>query len=50
MIRAQLRGHAGYRAIQTIHGIGPTVAAILVAEMVTSPGSIRRRRCARGRD
>jgi transposase len=33
MIRAQLRGHGGYRAIQAIHGIGPTVAAILVAEI-----------------
>jgi transposase len=33
MIRAQLRGHTGYRAIQAIHGIGPTVAAILVAEI-----------------
>jgi transposase len=33
MIRAQLGGHAGDRAIQAIHGIGPTVAAILVAEI-----------------
>jgi transposase len=33
MIRAQWRGHAGYRAIPAIHGIGPTVAAILVAEL-----------------
>jgi transposase len=32
-IGAQLGGHAGYRAIQAIHGIGPTVAAILVAEI-----------------
>jgi transposase len=33
MICAQLRGHAGYRAIQAIRGIGPTVAAILAAEI-----------------
>jgi transposase len=28
-----LRGHDGYRAIQQINGIGPTMAAILVAEI-----------------
>ena len=27
-IRDRLRGHQGYRAIQAIHGIGPTMAAI----------------------
>ena len=32
-IRGRLRGHLGYRAIQAIHGIGPTMAAILVAEI-----------------
>jgi transposase len=32
-IRQRLRGHRGYRAIQAINGIGPTVAAILVAEI-----------------
>jgi transposase len=32
-IRRQLRGHDGYRAIQAINGIGPTMAAILVAEI-----------------
>jgi len=32
-IRSRLRGHDGYRAIQQINGIGPTMAAILVAEI-----------------
>jgi transposase len=32
-IRQRLRGHQGYRAIQAINGIGPTMAAILVAEI-----------------
>jgi transposase len=32
-IRRRLRGHVGYRAIQAINGIGPTMAAILVAEI-----------------
>jgi transposase len=32
-IRERLRGDRGYRAIQAIHGIGPTMAAILVAEI-----------------
>jgi Transposase len=32
-IRERLRGHVGYRAIQAINGIGPTMAAILVAEI-----------------
>ena len=32
-IRSRLRGHRGYRAIQAINGIGPTMAAILVAEI-----------------
>jgi transposase len=32
-IRGRFRGHAGYQAIQAIHGIGPTMAAILVAEI-----------------
>jgi transposase len=32
-IRRRLRGHGGYRAIQAINGIGPTMAAILVAEI-----------------
>jgi transposase len=32
-IRRRLKGHAGYRAIQAINGIGPTMAAILVAEI-----------------
>jgi transposase len=32
-IRRRLRDDRGYRAIQAIHGIGPTMAAILVAEI-----------------
>jgi transposase len=32
-IRDRLRGQRGYRAIQAINGIGPTMAAILVAEI-----------------
>jgi hypothetical protein len=32
-IHRQLRGHRGYRAIQAINGIGPTIAAIVVAEI-----------------
>jgi transposase len=32
-ITSRLRGHVGYRAIQQINGIGPTMAAILVAEI-----------------
>jgi transposase len=32
-ITSRLRGHDGYRAIQAINGIGPTMAAILVAEI-----------------
>jgi transposase len=32
-IRSRLRGHRGYRAIQAVNGIGPTMAAILVAEI-----------------
>jgi transposase len=32
-IRERLQGDRGYRAIQAINGIGPTMAAILVAEI-----------------
>jgi transposase len=32
-IHRRLRGHRGYRAIPAINGIGPTIAAILVAEI-----------------
>jgi transposase len=32
-INAQLRGHAGYQAVQAINGVGRTIAAILVAEI-----------------
>jgi transposase len=32
-IHRQLRGHRGYRAIHAINGMGPTIAAILVAEI-----------------
>jgi transposase len=46
-IYPQVHGQRGYQAIQAINGIGPTIAAILVAEIgdVAPP-----RRCARGRD
>jgi transposase len=32
-IYPQVRGHRCYQAIQAINGIGPTIAAILVAEI-----------------
>lgn len=32
-LHARLAAHRGYRAIQTIHGVGPVSAAILVAEI-----------------
>ena len=32
-IHAELKGHAGYRAIQAIPGIGKTIGAIMVAEI-----------------
>jgi transposase len=32
-VRAKLAGHAGYRAIQAIPGVGPILAAIFVAEL-----------------
>jgi transposase len=32
-IHRQLKDHAGYRAIQALHGVGPITAAILVAEI-----------------
>ena len=49
-IRSRLRGHDGYRVIQQINGIGPAMAAILVAELVIYPGSAPPKRCARGPD
>jgi transposase len=33
LIASQLRGHRGYEAIQAVKGVGPTIAAILVAEI-----------------
>jgi transposase len=33
MLSARLGGHAGYTAVQTIDGIGPTFAAVFVAEI-----------------
>jgi transposase len=33
MIANRLRGHRGYRVIQQISGVGPTFAAVLVAEI-----------------
>jgi transposase len=32
-LRARLAGHAGYRVIQTIPGVGPVLAAVFVAEL-----------------
>ena len=32
-IHAELRHHQGYQAVQAINGIGPTIAAIIVAEI-----------------
>ena len=32
-VRKRLRGHRGYGAIQAFQGVGPVMAAILVAEM-----------------
>ncbi len=33
VLRRRLAGHAGYEAIQAIHGVGPIMAAIFVAEI-----------------
>jgi transposase len=32
-VHAELRAHRGYRAVQALHGVGPIIAAILVAEI-----------------
>src|SRR6266571_1527891 len=32
-LHQHLKGHRGYRAVQAIHGVGPTIAAILVGEI-----------------
>ena len=32
-IHVQLKDHTGYRAIQAIHGVGPVLAAVFVAEI-----------------
>src|SRR5262245_52254236 len=32
-IASRLDGHAGYRAIQALHGVGPVLAAVFVAEI-----------------
>ena len=32
-LQRRLKGHAGYQAIQAIHGVGPTFAAVFVAEI-----------------
>ncbi|MFE0062873.1 hypothetical protein [Streptomyces sp. NPDC059003] len=39
---------ADYRAVQTIGGIGPVLAAVFVAEIGASPASPPRNTCARG--
>jgi transposase len=33
VLRRRLAGHAGYRAIQAIHGVGPVMAAIFTDEI-----------------
>ena len=33
VLRRRLAGHVGYKAIQAIHGVGPVMAAIFVAEI-----------------
>ncbi len=32
-IHQHLAGHRGYQAVQAIHGVGPTIAAVIVAEV-----------------
>lgn len=32
-IHKHLAGHKGYQAVQAIHGVGPTIAAVIVAEV-----------------
>lgn len=32
-IRSHLRQHSGDKAVQAIHGVGPTVAAVIVVEV-----------------
>ena len=45
-----LEHHDGYHAIRALPGIGPVLAAVLVAEMATLPGSLTQPGCAgRGR-
>jgi transposase len=33
LLRSRLRGHRGHRAVQTLPGVGPTLAAVFVAEI-----------------
>jgi transposase len=45
LIAEGLRGHEGYRAIQALPGVGPTLAAVFVAEIgdvsrFTNPGQL----------
>ena len=42
-IAGRLAGHPGYRAIQQISGVGPTFAAVFVAEIGDVPASPGRR-------
>jgi len=43
-----LAGDRGYQVIQQLPGIGPVLAAVIVAEIGDTPGSRTRRSCARG--
>ena len=48
-IHQHLRHDRGYRAVQKIHGVGPTIAAIIVAEIGdVTRFDVTRRSCARG--
>ena len=49
-IHQHLNRHRGYRAVQAITGVGPTIAAILVAEIGDVTGSRAPRTCVRGPD
>ena len=49
-IHQHLKGDRGYRAVQAIKGVGPTIAAILVAEIGDVTAFRHPRTCVRGPD
>jgi len=49
-IHQHRKGDRGYRAVQAINGVGPTIAAILVAEIGDVTASRPRRICVPGGD